>query len=94
MLFSAVLLAAPEQISRCIGAAEDMQAYTCDYLRILALACPVLLFVNVFANLVRADGSAGQSMIANALGTITNIILDPVLILWIGMGVKGRPSLR
>ncbi len=66
--------------------------YTCTYLRILAFGGPIILFGNVFNNLIRGDGSAKQSMISNGLGTIVNIILDPILILVFRMGVAGAAA--
>ena len=47
------------------------------------------MFTNVFANVIRADGAAVQSMISNGLGTITNIILDAVFILVFKWDVSG-----
>ena len=64
----AVLINAPA-ISDAIGANADTMSDTCTYLRILAIGGPVILFGNVFNNLIRADGSAKQSMLANGLGT-------------------------
>ncbi len=84
----AVLINAPA-ISDAIGANADTMSDTCTYLRILAIGGPVILFGNVFNNLIRADGSAKQSMLANGLGTIVNIILDPILILGFHLDVAG-----
>lgn len=92
MIFSAAVLMNLTDISNAIGANEDTLEYACTYLRILAFGGPVILFGNVFNNLIRADGSAKQSMISNGLGTITNIILDPILILGCGMGVAGAAA--
>lgn len=78
--------------SNAIGANADTLEYTRVYLRILAFGGPVILFGNVFNNLIRADGSAKQAMISNGLGTIVNIILDPVLILEFEMGVAGAAA--
>ena len=92
LIFSAAVLMNLTGISNAIGANVDTLEYTCTYLRILALGGPVILFGNVFHNLIRADGSAKQSMISNGLGTIANIILDPVLILGFRMGVAGAAA--
>ena len=89
LVFTAVVLLNLTGIGNAIGANADTLEYTRTYLRILAVGGPVILFGNVFKNLIRADGSAKQSMISNGLGTIANIILDPILILGAGMGVAG-----
>ena len=55
----------------------------------LALGCPFMMFANGFVNIMRADGSMKEPMIANLSGTITNIILDPIFIIGFGIGVTG-----
>lgn len=76
-------------IAHAIGSDSDTIVYTVSYLHIIAFGAPIILFTNVFANLIRADGAARQSMIANGIGTIVNIILDPILIMGLRMGVQG-----
>lgn len=76
-------------ILRLLGADGDAAPHAAAYLRILSLGAPVLLLSGVSANLVRANGSAHISMLGNGLGTITNIILDPILILGFDLGIQG-----
>ncbi len=92
LIFSAAVLMNLTGISSAIGANEDTLGYTRTYLRILAFGGSIILFGNVFNNLIRGDGSAKQSMISNGLGTIVNIILDPILILGFRMGVAGAAA--
>ncbi len=47
------------------------------------------MFGTAFGNILRGEGAAKQSMAGNLIGTVTNIVLDPILILWAGMGVAG-----
>ena len=47
------------------------------------------MFNNVFANVIRADGAARESMIANCAGTISNIALDALFILIFSWDVAG-----
>ena len=89
VIFSAVVLFNLRRIGYAIGSDEATIEYTCSYLQIIAIGAPVILFTNVFTNLIRADGAAKESMIANGLGTIANIILDPILIMGCSMGVAG-----
>ena len=72
-----------------LGAADSYRQYALTYLRIIAWGCPVMLFSNAFVNVLRADGSIKESMMANLSGTFLNIILDPILILWCDMDVAG-----
>lgn len=72
-----------------MGATSQFMEDMIVYIRILAIGAPVILFANVFGNIVRADGSAKESMIGNIIGTVCNIILDPILIMGLHMGVAG-----
>ena len=72
-----------------LGAADSYEDYAITYLRIIACGCPIMLFSNAFVNILRADGSIKESMIANLSGTFLNIVLDPILILGLKMDVAG-----
>lgn len=88
-VFLAAVLAFLSPVCRVLGADEATLGFTRDYLRVIALGAPVILFSNVYMNLIRADGAARASMMANLAGTFTNIALDPVFILLFHMGVTG-----
>ena len=47
------------------------------------------MFSTAFGNILRGEGAAKESMVGNMIGTVTNIILDPIMILWLGWGVTG-----
>ncbi len=89
ILFSVFVFFLAEPLSLALGADSGTLSYTCSYLRIIALGAPVILFNNIFANIIRADGAAAESMIANGLGTITNIVLDALFILGFSWDVTG-----
>jgi putative MATE family efflux protein len=44
---------------------------------------------NAFASIVRSEGAAKTAMTGLMIGTIVNIVLDPIMILMLGMGVAG-----
>jgi putative MATE family efflux protein len=44
---------------------------------------------NAFASIVRSEGAAKTAMTGMMIGTIVNIVLDPIMILALGMGVAG-----
>ncbi len=89
LLFAIVVLSTTPAICMALGADTDTFEDACSYLRIIALGAPFIMFTNVFANVIRADGAAVQSMIANGLGTVTNIILDALFILVFKWDVSG-----
>lgn len=89
ILFAVLVALNLTAVCRLIGAEESTLEYAKGYLRIIALGAPIILFTNVFTNLIRADGAAKESMIANGIGTIVNIILDPIFIMGLNLGVEG-----
>lgn len=89
VLFLAAVFLAAKPISLALGANTDTLDFTLSYLRIIALGAPAVLFSNVFACIVRADGAAKESMFGNVLGTLTNILLDALFILVFRWGVAG-----
>lgn len=72
-----------------LGAGAATAEYAARYVRVLSLGAPCVLMSGVLSNVVRADGSVREAMLGNGLGTIINVILDPVLIEGLGMGVEG-----
>lgn len=76
-------------ILRMIGATDNTIGYARDYLTIIAVGGPFIMFGTAFGNILRGEGAAKESMIGNMIGTVTNIVLDPILILGLGMGVSG-----
>ena len=71
------------------GSPDDVLPYAMDYVRIVSLGFPFLVFSNGGAHMVRADGSPRYSMMCNLSGAILNCILDPLFIAGFDMGMKG-----
>lgn len=76
-------------ILKFIGASENTSGFSRDYLTYVALGAPFCILSQALTHITRSEGAARQAMVGMMLGTITNIILDPIMILWMGMGVKG-----
>ena len=72
-----------------LGATEDIWLYTRNYMLILAMGAPFLLLSNMFGQILRAEGAFKEGLIGNLLGTVINIILDPLFILVFKKGVVG-----
>ena len=89
VLFGALLLAFLPTVCSWLGTNADTDSFTRDYLRIIAIGAPVIMFTNVVPSLIRADGSTFNSMIGNLIGTVANIVLDPILILVLHWDVTG-----
>lgn len=89
VVFLAVVLMLLSPVCRMLGANADTEQFTAEYLRIIAIGAPVIMLTNIAPALIRADGSTSDSMIGNLIGTVLNIVLDPILISVLNMGVAG-----
>lgn len=72
-----------------LGSRSETYQYSKDYLFYIAVGAPFILLANTFGHAVRGEGASKASMIGGMLGTIVNIILDPVFILVFHMGTAG-----
>ena len=89
VLLGGAALLFPNAFLHFFGADAATWDYTAQYLQILALGTPVIVFSNVFANLVRAEGAVQTAVMLNMLGTVANIALDPLFISGLNLGVQG-----
>lgn len=64
-------------------------AYSKDYAIFILLAAPFMCMSFVLNNVLRAEGKAVLSMIGLIVGAVVNVGLDPILIFFADMGVKG-----
>lgn len=72
-----------------IGASENTIGYARNYLSYIAFGGPFIMFGTAFGNILRGEGASKESMIGNMIGTVINIVLDPIMILVLGWGVAG-----
>jgi multidrug efflux pump len=71
------------------GASAQTYPFAASYLRII-LAGSVVIMVNFAAGqLLRAEGAAKEAMFGMAIGTVANVILDPLFIFTFHQGVAG-----
>ena len=84
-----VMLSATDPILKILGANEEIMAPARAYMRALALGAPFMLFSTAFASILRAEGAIKEGLIGNMVGTVLNIILDPIFILVLHQGVIG-----
>lgn len=78
-----------EPVSRLVGASDDTLEYTMQYLNIVAPSIPFLIISNCFSNVIRSEGRAKTAMAGMIIGNMTNIVLDPIMILALGWNVAG-----
>ncbi len=78
-----------EQLFMAFGATDEILDITKSYGNYILIAIPIMVLNMVLNNLLRSEGSSKLSMIGMAIGSVLNIILDPVMIFGFGWGVAG-----
>jgi putative MATE family efflux protein len=78
-----------DNILRLFGASDTLLGYARSYLSIILIGVPFISFAMTSNNLVRAEGKAMIAMVSMLVGTVMNIILDPIFIFVFHMGIKG-----
>lgn len=74
---------------RFFSAPDDVLPYAQEYVRIVSLGFPFLIFSNGGAHLIRADGSPRYSMLCNLSGAIVNTCLDALFVFGFHWGMSG-----
>lgn len=89
IIMAALFILGMDIILKMIGASENTIGYAREYLSYISFGGPFIMFGTAFGNILRGEGASKESMIGNLIGTFTNIILDPIMILVFGWGVAG-----
>ena len=72
-----------------LGTSERTFHLTQQYLDIVVICAFTMTLQTVLPSFLRAEGKTKQAVVASVLGTVTNIVLDPIFILKMNMGVVG-----
>lgn len=78
-----------EPILAFCGASTDTMGFAKSYMVIILLGSPLIGMQMALSGLLRSEGATREAMVGMMAGSILNIILDPIFILWLGMGVAG-----
>lgn len=78
-----------DPILKFIGTSNNTYNFAKSYLMILAIGSAFICLQMGFAGLVRSIGASKEAMIGMMIGTVLNIVLDPIMILTLNMGVTG-----
>lgn len=76
-------------ILNVLGTSENNFIHTRNYLRIIVGFAPFITMQSVLPAFLRAEGKVKQAVIGMIIGTVLNIVLDPVFILLLHQGVAG-----
>ena len=86
---AALLLIGKNPLLSLLGANADTLPYAGSYFTWIAVGAPFIIFSLVPTNLLRTEGKAKDAMIGSVLGSIANMILDPIFIFTFGLGAAG-----
>jgi putative MATE family efflux protein len=78
-----------ERLLHILGAKGDYFVHGLEYLQFMLPAGALMIIVHVLAGILMGEGLMKPIMYAMIMGTVTNIILDPIFIFLLGMGVRG-----
>ncbi|MBQ4250228.1 MAG: MATE family efflux transporter [Clostridia bacterium] len=88
-VLTAVFLIFMTPILHLMGTSEATEGFTRSYLFFLSLGIVFSVESIMLSNIIRAEGAAKTAMFGMILGSVVNIILDPIMILAMGLGVSG-----
>ncbi|NBK23650.1 MAG: MATE family efflux transporter [Spirochaetia bacterium] len=72
-----------------LGASAETSGFASEYVLVLFLGGIPIMANYALGQLLRSEGDAMGSVFGMLLGTVTNVILDPIFIFALGMGVRG-----
>ncbi|WP_304332328.1 MATE family efflux transporter [Brachyspira innocens] len=85
----AVYLIFMRDILKISGASPNTYQFSKDYLVIVAFGAPFVVNQMAMGQIIRSEGSSKEAVIGMMIGTVVNIVLDPIMILYMNMGVAG-----
>ena len=88
-LLTTVGLIFAEDILHLMGTPQEVMAYAVPYLSIYFLGMIPQLIYNIGSGILRAVGDSRRPMLFLIGAAMTNIVLDIILVLGLGMGVRG-----
>lgn len=89
LLISIVIFFFLEPILIILGSKDVLLPYAMDYMKIIAIGIPFQMIGFGLNYFIRGEGSPTVAMGTMLIGAITNIILDYVFVILLGLGVKG-----
>lgn len=72
-----------------LGSTPTILPHARSYCRYIVLGAPFIVGSYVMNNILRYEGLAMKAMVGLVTGAVLNIVLDPILIIGLGMGTAG-----
>lgn len=88
-VFTTVLMLFLDPILRALGAEGEVLGYARDFTHIIVIGSISLYLGFGLNNIIRSEGNPRIAMFTMLISAILNIVLNPLLILGVGLGIKG-----
>ncbi len=89
IVFCVILLVFQNGLLTLFGANSDTLDLAKGYTLYIAIGAPFIIFSAAASFIVRAQGDSKQAMIGNMIGTVINIVLDPIFVSVFHKGAAG-----
>lgn len=89
VVFMAVLLVFMNPILGLFGANQETYEFARGYTLHISYGAPFIIWSAAASFIVRAEGASKEAMIGSMIGTVANIVLDPIFISVLGQGTAG-----
>ncbi len=89
ILVTILMLLFRQPILHLLSADQNTYAYVSEYFTFIVLGAPFIIVSFTPSNLLRTEGFSTASMTGTILGSVINIILDPIFISVLGLGAAG-----
>ena len=89
ILFALILIFFMKPILYTFGANSQTYEMAKGYTFHVSYGAPFIIWSAAASFIVRAEGASSEAMIGSMIGTVVNIVLDPVFISGLGMGAAG-----
>ena len=89
VVFALILIVFMDPILALFGANAETYEFARGYTFHIACGAPFIIWSAAASFIVRAEGASREAMIGSMIGTIANIVLDPIFISVLGQGTAG-----
>ena len=89
VMFAVILIVFMDPILAVFGANAETYDFARGYTLRIAWGAPFIIWSAAASFIVRAEGASREAMVGSMIGTIANIILDPIFITTLGQGTAG-----
>ncbi|MCD8121810.1 MAG: MATE family efflux transporter [Clostridiales bacterium] len=89
IVIGGICLAFLNPFLRLLGSTETILPYAATYVKFIIAAAPFTVCGFVMNNILRFEGKANFAMIGLVSGALLNMIGDPILIFYFGLGIYG-----